>query len=87
MTVQELFWEDQEIITKSTILIDQENDMVALIRPYTHRSPKIERHFQSWLQAEVLDRKLSTEDRYNPVWYIKVKKALTKANDGDTIKP
>ena len=83
MTVRELF-KDPALHPWFTVLLDETDDDIALIRPYTHGSDRLDTIFEGWIDAEVLGKKQVFTDKRNPVWYIKVKKckkSLDKQTD------
>lgn len=72
------------LATKKTDGGNIEDDL-ALIRPQTHRSPRMDTIFKDWIDGEVLDKKQTYADNRNPVWYIKVKKCKKVLDKTDEV--
>ena len=85
MTVFELFKQDDGFLNKYTVLISEDADDIALIRPYIHRSDRLMKLFPSWMMGEVLSIGQQEEDPRNPVWYIKVKKCKMMLDNGKEV--
>ena len=84
MTVRELF-EDANLHKWFAVLLDETEDDIALIRPQTHKSPRMDTTFRDWIDGEVLDKKQTWADSRNPVWYIKVKKCKKVLDKTDEV--
>lgn len=84
MTVRELF-EDTNLHKWFAVLLDETEDDIALIRPQTHKSPRMDTIFKDWIDGEVLDKKQTWADSRNSVWYIKVKKCKKVLDKTDEV--